>query len=256
MGSLRGTGYAQSIVRLLQNSLQDFQHTSETVINVRIYPIIRNKDACFAASFYQGSDLTPENKKGLIFSAPTYLFFYHGLITRIDQTEAIQRHQKDGLVDLTSLIQDRDIIGSFQPGRTYSRWLMEIFAVPKNTNRLFRWSGNNNLTRSIFKLLDAKRVDYFIDYSLMLNYHERSTGEIGKYRYFPLQEHAGRFGLGAVACKDGTKGRQIINRINHSLETLRHTPAYTSILRTWLVPAGLQEEYWHLWEQEALPLKQ
>lgn len=255
-GRLKGTGYAQVVERLLREHLNGYRHIDQNAINVRIYPTIKTKDACFTPSAYKGADLKVENREGVIWSAPTFLFFYHGLIAHKKATARIQQHQREGLVKLRTLVQDETVVGAFQPGRIYSRWLHDIFEDKELTAKLFRWSGDNQLTQSMFKLLEANRVDYFVDYSLLLNFFEENTGRVGEFQYFPLQEHKDRFGLGAIACSDSEVGRNLIADINNILKSLRHTDEFRQANSRWLMPKGQDELYWRLWNEQLLVLSE
>lgn len=222
------------------------------MINVRTYSIIKSRDACFAAAPYKGVDLPADRREGLVFSAPTFLFFYHGLIAHKRAAESIKPYLFNGLVNFRALLSDKNIKGGFQPGRVYSRWLNEIFATDEGVENMFRWSGNIQLTQSMFKLMDAGRLDYFVDYYLLLRFHELSEGNRGTYNFYPLQEHKGQFGLGGIACHDTPVGRQLIADINAVLDTVRRLPEFRETNSRWLMPPGQSEQYWKLWQDELL----
>tara|TARA_R110002096_G_scaffold106781_9_gene234570 strand:+ start:135 stop:1034 length:900 start_codon:yes stop_codon:yes gene_type:complete len=251
-GPLKGQGYAQSIERILKESLPDFQHKTQKIINVRTYTILKNSDACFASSSYQGTDLTVQQKDGLIWSAPTFLFFYHGIILHSDARALFTPHIKGGYISLTSAISDPKIIGLYQPGRQYSRWIMPILDAAVNHPNIFRWSSNVRLTQSKFKMLEAKRIDYFIDYGFLLEFHKQTTNSTNQLLYLPLEEHRDTIGLGAIACNDTAVGQKAISQINALLLSLRQTEEYKVASSRWLMPEGLEQEYWQLWEEEVL----
>lgn len=254
-GPLKGTGYAQTVERLLQERMTDFQHQRREITNVRIYSILQNRDACFAASPYKGADLQEEKRRGVIWSAPSYIYFLHGLIAKPEVEAKIRQHGKDGYVNFESLMADKNIIGAYQPGRSYSRWLNPMFANPEKTKTMFKWSGDSQLTQSMFRLMEAGRIDYFVDYVIMLKYHEATTGKPSGYTYIPIEEHKGFLGLGAIACSDTPVGRKAIQDINAILKTIRQSDEVREVNRRWLMPAEQEEEYWRMWETELLPLE-
>lgn len=251
-GPMRGQGYAQSTERMLRERMPDFEHRDRKIINVRTYSILKNTDACFAASSYQGADLTAEQHEGLIFSAPTFLFFYHGLIVHPEAYVTMEPHITDGYVSLSAILKDDALVGLYQPGRVYSRWIMPILAKDENLPNMFRWSSNSRLTQGMFRMLSAKRIDYFIDYSFMLKFNSQSTDDPAKFLYLPLTEHKDTVGLGSIACKDTTVGQAAISQINKHLATLRQADTYKTAVSNWLMPEGLEQEYWQLWEEELL----
>lgn len=255
-GPLAGKGYAQTVERMLRERMPQYHHQARSVSNVRIYSALKNRDACFAASHYKGIDLQPEKREGIIWSAPAYIFFYHGIIARPDALEQIKTHEQDGYVNFNSLITDKKLIGAFQPGRSYSRWLNPIFEDESKTTNLFRWSGEAQLTQSMFKLMDAKRIDYFVDYVIMLKYDQATSGTRKAYTYLPIKEHKELLGLGSIACSDTPLGRQFIKDINAVLAEIRLTDEVREVNRRWLMPESQEAEYWHKWETELLPIKE
>lgn len=254
-GPLKGLGYAQTVERLLQERMTGYEHTARSITNVRIYSVLQNRESCFAASSYKGSDLQEAKKKGVIWSAPAYVFFYQGIIARPDAVAKIREYETDGHIDFLALINDDELIGAFQPGRSYSQWLNPILDNEQLTSKMFRWSGNAQLTQSMFKLMEAERIDYFVDYVIMLKFHQASTGALNKYVYMPIQEHKKRLGFGAIACSDTPQGRKVIAEINDILADIRLTDAVRDTNRRWLMPEEQEEEYWRMWETELLPLK-
>lgn len=251
-GPLRGKGYAQSIENILKEHLSDFRHSTQKIINVRTYSILKNSDACFAASSYQGADLTERQKDGLIWSAPTFLFFYHGIILHNDARTLFTTHIKGDYVNLASAIEDPEIIGLYQPGRQYSRWIMPILENAVHHPNIFRWSSNARLTQGKFKMLEAKRIDYFIDYGFLLEFHKQTTNPTSQLLYLPLEEHKSTVGLGAIACHDTPVGQRAISQINTLLLSLRQTQEYKLASSRWLMPKGHEQKYWRLWEDELL----
>lgn len=252
-GTLRGTGYAQLPMAMLRERLPGYRHRDRRVNNVRIYSSLRVLEACFPISSYQALDITAEQAKGMIWSAPTFIFFYHGLVARPQAADTIRKYEVDGHVDLPRLMADKDAIGAFQPGRAYSSYLNRTFATNPHTLNLFRWSGRRRLTEGMFRMLDAERFDYFVDYYATLKYHEEATGHKGRHQYFPILGHKGKFGMGAVVCNDTDQGRALMRDINTVLATLRQDPAFIAANRRWLANPGQEEEYNHLWQTELLP---
>ncbi|WP_286828115.1 MULTISPECIES: hypothetical protein [Kordiimonas] len=251
-GPWAGKGYAQAGERMLQARLQEFDHADQSVVNVRIYTVIKTMEACFATAPYRGIDLSPDQRDGLVFSAPTFLFFYHGIIAQEKALPVIQAHADQGRVDFKRLIEDKAARGAFQPGRVYSRWLNDIFANDPNTGNMFRWSGRTSLTQSMFKMMDAGRFDYFVDYYAMLRFHQLTEGNSGHYSYYPILEHENEFGMGGIVCNDTPQGRMVIARINEILSSLRQTDEFTNANAFWLMPPGQEAKYWRLWHQELL----
>ena len=254
-GPLKGLGYAQTVERMLQERLTGYEHLSREVTNVRIYSILQNRDACFAASPYQGADLQDDKRQGVIWSAHSYIYFLHGLIAKPEAVARINKYAQDGYVDFEALMQDESIVGAFQPSRAYSRWLHPLFEDEEKAKKMFKWSGDSELTQSMFRMLEAGRIDYFVDYVIMLKYHEESTGTPSGYAYIPIQEHKGFLGLGAIACADTPLGRQAIKDINAVLKTIRQSDEVREVNRRWLMPKEQEAEYWQMWETELLPLE-
>ena len=251
-GPFRGQGYAQQSEHLIRTNLRGYKHQHQRVNNSRIYSTIRRKDACFAASSYKGVDLDEERKKNIIWSAPIFLFFYHGVIVRKPDQAKITKYVNNGFVDFSLLLEDQNLLGAFEPGRAYSRWIDSLLKDGSQSQQLFRWGTNEHLTQRMFNMLDAKRFDYFVDYHLVLRFHELSRGSKSQYSYLPLLEHRGKFGLGAIACNNSPKGRKLIADINTILKDLRLRPAFQDASSRWLMPEAQKDQYRDLWQSELL----
>jgi len=255
-GPLADQGYAQSIERLVQKKLPNYTHKNQRIVSVRTYSILKTKESCFSVSAYKGADLPKEQRKGLLWSAPNSIFFYHGLIAHNDAVPVISRHMEDGYVNLASLVGDENLIGLYQPGRVYSRWITPILSNERNQTNLFRWSSNLDLAERIFRMLKAKRMDYTIDYSFLLKFHEETSGEVSQYTYLPLLEHRNTIGLSSFVCKDSEIGRALIRDINKILIRLRKTEEYKRLSSRWLIPKGYENLYWDYWQTALLPLEE
>jgi uncharacterized protein (TIGR02285 family) len=251
---LAGTGYIQQSVGILQKHLPGYRHRNENVLYVRIYDILKARNSCFAASSYQGNDLAGDRRNGVITSAPSYLFFYHGLVARKEARPHLMRYAEGGKVRFLEVLKDKTLVGAYQPGRNYSTWLNGVFADPELTKGMFHWSGHTGLTSGMFKMLAAHRFDYFVDYSMLVNYHRATTGHEPEFEFYPIAEHTKPYGIGAIACSDTPFGRQVIRQINTALAAVRPDAAYQQALARWLKPEGLETEYDRIWQQEVLSL--
>ncbi len=252
-GTLKGQGHAQVATKMIRAKLPAYRHEDQQTNIVRIYSNLRSGEACFPASSYKGSDISSERRTGLIWSAPTFVLLYHGLIVRLQAVDQINRHSHKGYVSLKSLLADKALVGAYQPGRAYSKYLDEVFTQDPNAKNLFRWAGSNQTSDGIFRMLDANRIDYFIDYYPALKFHEQINGHTGQHRYMQIEEHRGRFGLGAIVCNDTPQGRALISQINALLKGLRKDPAYIKAHMIWMALPGQETLYKHLWETEVLP---
>lgn len=253
-GPLKGLGYAEISGELLKKALPQYEHREEPVINVRIYDILKARNACFSASSYRGGDLAGSRRDHVISSAPSFLFFYHGVIAPTSLRPRLAPYMRGGKIVFLDLLADRSLVGAFQPGRNYSAWLNSVFADESKTEGMFRWSSTIGLTTSMFKMLDAGRFDYFTDYSMLLNYHEMETQQSGDFVFLPLVEHDDRpYGLGAIVCSNTPRGRKVIAHINEALASVRLTEAYAAAFSRWLMPKGLEDRYWTIWREEILP---
>jgi len=251
-GPQQGQGHAQVLTRMLQERLPQYKHRDQLTNAVRIYKTLKNRESCFPLSTYQGAELNAEKRLGLIWSAPTFIFLYHGLIARPEAIKRIKQYEHNGAVDFTRLIADTSIIGAYQPGRSYSRYLNKILTDDPNAKNLFPWAGATKMTQGMFNMLDAKRLDYFIDYFLTLKYHELSSTHADNHHFFPLLEHKNRYGFGAVACNDTPQGRKLITEINIALEEIRRNPDYIATHLRWHAPNGQKLHYKRLWADELL----
>lgn len=249
-GPMKGRGYADRIQALVVKRLTDYEHSYFVGNWARLDQTVTRPGVCFTAAFYNWPDENGIPRTDVIWSAPTILFFYHGIISRRDKLPALQKKYGPGPITLRKILQDTDLRFGAQPNRPFSKWIDPILARPMP--HAIQRHGNRNLSEGMFDLLAAGRIDYFVDYYPMLQYRELSTSLKGVFAFTPIREHQGIFGLGSFSCARSPEGARAIKRINEVLAEVRLQDDFKAASSDWFMRSDNEEEFNRLWRTELL----
>ncbi len=250
-GPQKGQGYSDRTQKMLVEALPGYQHKEIwTSFPRALRALEREENACFAASFYEWLDSkTGKMREDIVWSAPTLLFYWHGL-TVLKENRA--KFEMDGQVWLANHIVDDDKTLGLQKGRVYGPSLDPIIAQHQSKAKILWHNSDKETVEGQYRLLLRGRVDYMVEYSYMQRYAEKVLNMPDRFEFIPIQEHAGKIGLGAIACNNSALGRELVKKINQALKTLRHTSEFRNANTDWFMLEGREEEYWRLWEEEYL----
>ncbi len=147
------------------------------------------------------------------------------LIVRRDKLSALPRNAA-GEVDLTRLIADPALHGGLIEGRSYGPTLDAVLARrPANGPAPVLYSGGD-FGSKLLPMMALGRVDYTIEYELVLNTTDFDTKLTGTLQSVPIQG-AGDLVVAGVACPRNPWGLAAITEIDKRLGT----PAGAAMLR-------------------------
>ena len=250
-GPEKGRGYASRMQRLVQAALPGFRHEERWYSIPRLTrELFEREDSCFSSGFYQWANPeTGRSREDIIWSAPVYLFYWHGL-TMLAETRA--RLPEGQELFLADVIADRSLRLGLERGRDYGPALTPVLEAHQDETHLLYSGGDKKQAANQYRLLLRGRVDYLVDYSYMLEYAGRDLGLPDRFVFVPLADHETPYGLGAIICNNSPRGHAVIRALNKALVTLRRTTEFRAINSDWFMIRGREEEYWRLWDQELL----
>ena len=147
------------------------------------------------------------------------------LIVRRDKLSALPRNAA-GEVDLLKLIADPTLHGGLIEGRSYGTTLDALLArKPANGPAPMLYSGGD-FGSKLLPMMALGRVDYTIEYELVLNTTDFDTKLTGTLQSVPIQG-AGDLVVAGVACPRNPWGLAAITEIDKRLGT----PAGAAMLR-------------------------
>lgn len=249
-GPMKGLGYSDRLQALLIKHMPDYEH-KEIIGNwARLEAVNTRSGVCNAAAFYEWPDKNGVPRTDIVWSAPSILFFYHGIIARNDSVAKFRERYGSAPLPLAKLLADNQFRFGAQPDRPFSKWLDPILNNIQPAQHIIQRRSNSNLSKGMFDLLQADRIDYFVDYYAMLRYRELSQSQRDTFSFLPIEEHEGTYGLGAFGCAKAGGGKKVIARINEVLTKIRHLPEFKEASSDWFMHAGNSKEFNRLWETE------
>ncbi|RED52019.1 hypothetical protein [Aestuariispira insulae] len=250
-GPEKGTGYSDRMEKLLKAALPGFQHQEKfTSVPRVVRELFGEEETCFSAGFYEWIDPeTGEPHTDTIWSAPIYLFYWHGLVMLKETRDRLPGGEK---IYLSDVIGDGSLRLGLDRGRVYGPALDPILLDYQEADHVLMSGGNKDATANQYRLLSRGRIDYMVDYSFMMEYAARLLKTPDRFVFVPLADHETPHGLGAVACNNSEKGRRVIAAVNKALVDLRSSQEFRDINSEWFMLEGREEEFWRLWEEELL----
>lgn len=251
-GPMKGMGYSDRTQALLIEHMPDYNHTEVLGNWARLEELNKRPRTCNAAAFYEWKDEAGKPRKDILWSAPSILFFYHGIVTRSSDTQLFRSHYGKNSISIAALLNNKQLRFGAQPNRPFSVWIDPILNAVEPAEHIVERRSASNLSEGMFDLLAANRIDYFVDYYAMVRYRELSRSQRNQFQFTPIAEHDGTYGLGAFGCSASEDGPEIIARINEVLAKIRHLPTFKEASSDWFMRPDNKEEFNRLWNEEFL----
>jgi uncharacterized protein (TIGR02285 family) len=245
-GPDKGKGVADRIQQMVSDRLKGYRSRSQVANTSRIARELReDKNVCFAGEFYGNPDF--------LTSAPTIALLPHNVIVRKKDVHLFGDGKK---ITLKELLQNKDLILGTAKDRLYGPELDHVLKPYAEAKNIYRRSGKDTLDGLLGMLLKG-RIDYLIEYPVSIRYAAKRAGVENRIAMISIEENSGASLIrGAIRCPDTEWGRRTIHEINKVLWELRPSPQYRNIVRDWAVPPGKADEYWKIYEDQILNVRE
>lgn len=239
-GELKGSGFGDLIQKQIIKDMNNFEHNIEyTTLKRAMKDFEYKKNVCFSTWIFNSTpDLT-------ITSIPNIYYAPLGVITTKENQEKIGKT----IINLKTLLSDTTYKFGIGKGRGYDKPIGTIIEEFKDKPNFIVRDSSNDLTNGLFEMIKRGRIDYTIDYYSSLNYYEIINKNRTNLVFIPIEEVLNKGTLGAIACSKTPWGENVIKQINKSIQKLRTTYSYKTILNEWLVPVDNQQLYWNNYEK-------
>ena len=251
-GPDKGTGYADRMQLAVQQALPEFHHENKWTSLPRVNrALMGQENVCFASGFYNWiNPATGEPFEEVIWSAPVYLFYWHGLAVLSEKRHLFP---PDGQVRFADVIKDQNLKLGLVRGRSYGANLDPILKSQEGADHILVTGSDRDEESLQYKLLIRGRVDYLLDYSFNVTFATKRLNEPGRFTFIPIEDHPQRYGIGAINCNNSAQGRQVITLLNKKLQSLRKRDDFKAISKDWFMLHGREDEFDQLWETVLLP---
>ena len=223
-------GFCDQLVTAVQKQLPDANIEIARLPHIRIrYLMKREENLCFPC-LIKRSAYNPDYH----FSDTVNLYPPHGIITR--QSIADKLTERFGSPLSFEVIARETELGFAQPsGRKYGdiQPVLEKFLI--NTSR-HRAVFGQNASFNLLTMIATGRVDYTVDYEMMLHYYQQLNGKLSTAElvYLPIKEYQQKSVTGAIGCARNDWGKDAIKSINEILPAVKRDHELTKSLDYWL----------------------
>ena len=224
-GDYKQQGLCDALIDTVHRYLPEFKMQRQVLPQPRISRALERSDnLCFACMIHK-----PQGEQGAYYSMPTHIYLPHHIIANSQAAQRIM--EKYPLpVPLADLLADEGFHFGYPAGRRYGVLQPLIEGQDSRPgNRLVRSGDDGPL--AILQMIDAQRLDYTIDYSIIRRYHELNTGRL--LQLLPIAENHQQLVHGAIGCSNNAWGRNVIDKINSIMPQIRTDADFNQSLDFW-----------------------
>jgi len=245
-GSDKEKGLADQIQKMVSERLDGYRFSNKVANASRIAKELKEDECvCFAGEFY--------GNPGFLTSVPTILLLPHNIIVR---KKDLHLYGNGNYVSLKRLLQNKNLILGTASDRLYGPELDIVLKKHTKGKNVYHRSGKDTLD-GLLGMLIKGRVDYLIEYPVSIAYAAKRLGVLDKLATITIEENVDAPPIrGAIRCPDTEWGRKIINDINKILLKIRVLPEYRKIIKDWAVPPGKEGEYWKIYKEQVLNVRE
>lgn len=245
-GRQKGQGFGDRIQSMIISRMGDYNHVILRRPLKRVLLEMETKEPrCFSTWIYK-------TRADIAVTSAPYLYYQpHGVVLL---KETLVKLGNPRILSLRILLQKTKYVFGKPLGRGYGQLLDSILNKYEDITTISQGAGKT--TEGIFKMLQAGRIDYTIEYPYTLYYYAHKLGMEDSLVFVPLAENQNSRLLGAVACTKTEWGKAVIKDINKAIGQIRELPEYKKILQDWFITQGKENEYWEIYQKEVLPYKE
>lgn len=241
-GELQGQGFGDRIQAMIISRMKAYDHVVLTRPLKRVLLEMEVKQPrCFSTWIYNTRD-------DIVVTSAPYLYYQpHGVVLLKETSKKLGNPKT---LTFSDLLQKTDYIFGKPLGRGYGKQLDPVLRQYASTSNIFLGAGKS--TEGIFRMLQAGRIDYTIEYPYTMDYYADKLGMQDSLDFIPLKENQNSILLAAVACTKTAWGKSVIKDINSVIVQIRELPEYKQIIQDWFIIQGKESEYWDVYQKEVL----
>lgn len=220
-------GICDAMIDAFKRALPEVEQRIEYYPQSRIAAQIRQReDLCFPCMIrnYRSADT-------IIYSNTVHEYPAHGIITRPELAEEFIE-QFGNPVDFVELLKTRKYRFAQPIGRRYGHLESYIERFLRKTEHYSEISGKD-ANANMLAMVNAERVDFVIDYPMLLNYHNRVLPI--NLVFVPLVQSQNLTVEGAVGCPPTAWGKRAIDLINQAIPAVQEDLEFRVIKDRWLL---------------------
>lgn len=223
-------GFCDELIDSVRQHLPNSTITTRQLPSARITNLMQQKrNMCFPC-LIKNSAYNSE----VYYSKTINLYAPHGIITRRDIADKLIS-QYGSPISLEQVAADTSLRFAQPKGRKYGD-VQPIIEEYLSGSSHHREIFGHNAVGNLFAMILKGRVDYTLDYQMMVTLHRQSKGpsDQAELAFIPIEEYHGRTIPGAVGCARNAWGKNAVAKINSSIEAIRSDPDFQQSLDYWL----------------------
>lgn len=227
-GPLQRQGYGNVIADLITAQLPEYDHRHLVTNVVRHFNRLHKGEKVCIVGLYK----TPAREPFIEFSIPSMLTMPAVLTVR---RERLTDFSDGPSVELTKLLQDKQVVIGYSQDRSYGKILDLILHNPAFQEQFRSYSGQA-IPPNFLKMLMLDRLDGILGSPDETRYLADTLGLKDQIALLPLMENREDYStwLCYVGCPKTDWGRAVIARINTVLLEHRPTERYRAAYERWL----------------------
>jgi uncharacterized protein (TIGR02285 family) len=225
-----GQGYGDRSMANIIARLPQYQHQFLQANVPRIMAQMEHGlNLCFASV-----NKTPSREKFAYFT-PIFLHPPMGLVILHDrQSTSVLQKSPQSLA--TILKEHKELAGYVESGRSYNPDIDSLISKSSGSLQMITVPNTGHLLR----MLDAGRMDYTLEYPMMVEYQSKKMIVKNKLSVVPLVE-APDWIASYVACTRNTWGQERIHDIEAAIRDASRSQSFRDALDQWIPPEYLAE---------------
>lgn len=243
-GPLKGHGFTDQALRMLQEELPQFDHTMRMMPIRRLFKFWREDANLCLMTMVQHSSPRDDD---YILSIPYALYRPHGVIVKTDNSRvsAIMQSASDAPMSVERFFAARNLLFGTMVDRPLGRDLDPLLERHRADMRIIDRSDTHSLD-DLFNMLKRGRVDYLIDYPFVFDFYNEQPDYQGLFDWVPVEENRDALIWASVGCTNNAWGKQVIATINRAIVRLAQREDYQRLVVKWHAEKGKEAEYWHM----------
>lgn len=226
-GPLQGEGFCDALVDTLQGLLPQYQHKKVLVPQGRVLEFLSapNSQMCFPCMIKR--TVPP---KGVTYTASTHQFPRHVLITRASLMHSTTP------IELKSVLSSNKYRYGYPQGRRYGVLDPLLEAYKTDYPELVLARAGPGEADSVLSLIEIGRIDFTIDYPMVLKYHRLVSAKepLVALKMLPITENQQEPPQNAVGCANNAWGLDVVDNINGVIPQLKNSAKFQQAKTFWL----------------------
>lgn len=221
-------GVCDAMIAAFQRALPDTQQQIVDYPQARIGALVsQGQNICYPCLIRHGVETNLIEYSATVFEYPP-----HGIITRKELADEWRQRFGDP-VDLVELLKAGEYRFGQPVTRLYGNLQPYIERFLHKTSRYSEISGNS-AHANVLAMISAGRLDFTIDYPMLLNYHNQVLPI--DLVFLPLQQNQGESVQGAVGCPTTAWGKRAIDLVNKAIPAVTRDERFNATKDRWLLP--------------------